>query len=188
MRMVAVLRNLGGTPGMMDRVWAEMIAELTESVRFFPPAAEVAIQYSQRALGHPLPGDLVDLLRETNGVEGEYGLVWSGLVWPVERIVEDNLTFRTSSEFGQLYMPFEALLFFADAGNGDQFAFVLRDDRRDVFVWDHETDSRTWVAPRLVEYLVAGRHDRSPTGPKPRSSRRSRAPRASRQMSVWGYS
>jgi hypothetical protein len=25
--------------------------------------------------------------------------------------------------------------------------------RQDIFVWDHETDSRTWVAPRLEEYL-----------------------------------
>jgi hypothetical protein len=51
-------------------------------------------------------------------------------------------------------MPFDPLLFFADAGNGDQFAFVLRDRRKDVFVWDHETDSRKWVAPDLGSYLT----------------------------------
>ncbi|MFD7020396.1 hypothetical protein [Streptomyces sp. NPDC059161] len=26
-------------------------------------------------------------------------------------------------------------------------------DRPDVFVWNHEDDSRTWAAPSLAEYL-----------------------------------
>jgi hypothetical protein len=45
-------------------------------------------------------------------------------------------------------------LFFGDNGGGDQFAFVLRDDRRDIFVWNHETDSRHWVAGHLEDYLT----------------------------------
>jgi hypothetical protein len=60
---------------------------------------------------------------------------------------------RSSPDFANLYMPFEAMLFFADAGNGDQFAFVIRDRPADVFVWDHETDSRTMIAPSLATYL-----------------------------------
>ncbi|MEZ5281816.1 MAG: SMI1/KNR4 family protein [Acidimicrobiales bacterium] len=50
-------------------------------------------------------------------------------------------------------MPFDPLLFFADTGNGDQFAFVLTPPRDDIFVWDHETDSRTWAAGSLDQYL-----------------------------------
>ncbi|MDQ4123150.1 MAG: SMI1/KNR4 family protein [Acidobacteriota bacterium] len=53
-------------------------------------------------------------------------------------------------------MPFDSLLFFADAGNGDQFAFrILKGEirRNDVFVWNHEDDSRTWVASNLKQYL-----------------------------------
>jgi hypothetical protein len=49
-----------------------------------------------------------------------------------------------------------SLLFFGDAGNGDQFAFTIVDGavrRRKVFAWDHEDDSRTWVAPSLDKYL-----------------------------------
>ena len=61
--------------------------------------------------------------------------------------------FRRDPEFARLYMPFEPLLFFADAGNGDQFAFVIRDRPADVFVWDHESDSRSMVAPGLATYL-----------------------------------
>jgi hypothetical protein len=71
----------------------------------------------------------------------------------LERIVTDNLRFRTS--FRDLYMPFQPLLFFADAGNGDQFCFPTTSSgvRDDVFVWDHENDSRTWYAASLKTYL-----------------------------------
>ncbi|HMJ10328.1 MAG TPA: SMI1/KNR4 family protein, partial [Polyangiaceae bacterium] len=63
---------------------------------------------------------------------------------------------RCSPEFRELYMSFEPLLFFADAGNGDQFAFAITGGvvrRPDIFVWHHENDSRAWVAPSLERYL-----------------------------------
>jgi hypothetical protein len=53
-------------------------------------------------------------------------------------------------------MPFDSFLFFGDAGNGDQFAFTICGGivrRPDVFAWDHENDSRSWVAPSLRSYL-----------------------------------
>lgn len=52
-------------------------------------------------------------------------------------------------------MPFDPLLFFGDAGNGDQFAFRLVSGLRDkdIYVWNHENDSRTWVGPSLSRYL-----------------------------------
>ncbi|MCW2943187.1 MAG: cell wall assembly protein [Actinomycetia bacterium] len=128
-------------------MWTELITALPAETILLPPASEQAIRECQRLLGHPLPAPLAALLRESNGVEGEYGL---GLIWPVERITADNLAFRTDTDFAQLYMPFDSLLFFADAGNGDQFALTHRSD---VFAWDHENDSRTWVAPGLTEYL-----------------------------------
>lgn len=131
-------------------MWRDRIAAWTDHATFNAPAGESALRECEAALGQRLPTQLIELLRETNGVEGEYGL---GLVWPVERIKEDNLQFRTSSDFTSLYMPFDPLLFFADAGNGDQFAFVMRDRPADVFVWDHETDSRMMVAPNLDRYL-----------------------------------
>jgi hypothetical protein len=131
-------------------MWRARILAWTDQATFYDPASESAIRACEAALGQRLRDQLTDLLRESNGVDGEYGL---GLIWPVERIKEDNLAFRTNAEFAALYMPFEPLLFFADAGNGDQFAFVMRDRPPDVFVWDHETDSRTMVAPSLATYL-----------------------------------
>jgi hypothetical protein len=54
-------------------------------------------------------------------------------------------------------MPFDHLLFFGDAGNGDQFAFSIQADgaihRPDVFAWNHEDDSRVWVAPTLKVFF-----------------------------------
>jgi hypothetical protein len=135
---------------MLCGMWRERISGWTGEASFHEGASEVTIRACETALDQRLPGDLVELLRESNGVEGEYGL---GLVWPIERIQADNLHFRADRMFGSLYMPFEPLLFFADAGNGDQFAFVMRNRPADVFVWDHETDSRTMVAPSLATYL-----------------------------------
>ena len=44
--------------------------------------------------------------------------------------------------------------YFADAGNGDQFAVLSPPvDRDDVFVWNHETDDRAWVAGNVEMYL-----------------------------------
>ena len=54
------------------------------------------------------------------------------------------------------YMPFNNLLFFADAGNGDKFGFPISLDgtiRKDVFAWNHEDDSRSWCAPSLRTFI-----------------------------------
>jgi hypothetical protein len=135
-------------------MWKELIQPLTRECEFAPPASVGQVTTAELALGVKLPDALRDLLCETNGVNGEYGL---GLVWPVERIVADNLAFREYESFRELYMPFTHLLFFADAGNGDQFAFPIHADgvihRPDIFAWNHEEDSRSWVAPSMKEYL-----------------------------------
>ena len=54
------------------------------------------------------------------------------------------------------YMPFDCLLFFSDAGNGDQFAYTIAGGevrRPDIFVWNHEDDSRAWVSSSLRSFL-----------------------------------
>ena len=134
-------------------MWKELAKQHSSSVVVHAGASESAIQLAERTLAAAFPDDLRGCLLESDGIEGEYGL---GLVWPLERIVGDNLSFRGNAEFKELYMPFDCLLFFADAGNGDQFAFpiqagAIRAD--DVFVWNHENDSRTWIAPSLSTYL-----------------------------------
>ena len=134
-------------------MWRTFIQSLSGDCAFSSPAAADAIAAAQRSLQVEFPAELLELLSESDGVRGQYGL---GLIWPLERIVADNLSFRANPDFRELYMPFDCLLFFGDAGNGDQFAFsicagVIRRD--DVFAWEHEDDSRSWVAPSLRTYL-----------------------------------
>jgi hypothetical protein len=126
----------------------ERIAAWGEAT-FSPPASKNDLAAAAAALAAALPQQLAELLSETNGVEGEYGL---GLVWDVARIVKDNTWFRTNGDYRELYMPFDGLLFFADAGNGDQFGIALAGNH-EVYVWDHEDDSRRWVASTVMGYL-----------------------------------
>ncbi|MEW1892985.1 SMI1/KNR4 family protein [Streptomyces sp. NBC_00523] len=143
----------------VSAVWTEAVTALSRTAVFRPPASESSLARCATVLGHPLPKDLVALLRETDGIEDEYG---DGLIWSAENMAATNQGLREDPGFPALYMPFTPLLFFADAGNGDLFALLSTIDRPDVFVWNHENDSRTWVAPSLATYLdwrLTGRID-----------------------------
>lgn len=134
-------------------MWIELIKRLDSQCTFSDPASVDELASAEQRLGIRLPRSLHHLLAETNGVRGKYGL---GLVWPIDRIVQDNVAFRANANFKQLYMPFDCLLFIADAGNGDQFGFTIlagQVRRDDIFVWNHENDGRTWAAPSLELYL-----------------------------------
>lgn len=110
-----------------------------------------ALDAAEQTLDRALPVELRQLLLESNGVIGHYGV---DTVWSIEQVVEQNLFFRTDRSFAGLYMPFDPLLFFGDNGGGDQFAFVQSPARPDIFVWEHETDSRRWAAGGLRDYLA----------------------------------
>lgn len=131
-------------------MWKEAAAEALPEVEFRAPVDATALAEGERRLGRGLPAQLAALLSETNGIVGEYG---TDVVWSLNRIVEQNLLFWSPDTFPGLYMPFDPLLFFGDDGGGDQFAFVLTPERPDIFVWDHEDDSRVWAARELEDYL-----------------------------------
>ena len=133
-----------------NHMWTEVIAALPGTAVFRPPASESSLISCATTLGHPLPADLVALLRESDGIEGEYG---AGLIWSTQRIASENQSLRVDADLAALYMPFDPLIFIGDAGNGDLFALLSTIDRPDVFAWNHEEDSRTWVAPSLAKYL-----------------------------------
>ena len=133
--------------------WRSYLSELGPTISLREPASSEAVLELRSDLGHGLSPELESLLVQSNGVLGEYDL---DLVWPTSRIKSDNQLFRANADFRELYMPFDSLLFFGDAGNGDQFAFpVLAGQvrRSDVFVWNHEDDSRTWIASSLHQFL-----------------------------------
>lgn len=136
-------------------MWKEAASRAYADAEFRTPADAAAPAAAEQRLGRPLPSELTGLLQETDGIVGHYGV---DTVWPLEQIIEQNLRFWSDDSYADLYMAFDALLFFGDNGGGDQFAFVQTPPRPDVFVWDHETDSRSWVARDLRDgrSLTAG--------------------------------
>ena len=134
-------------------MWRQHVRQFLATAEFGAALKEEDVLAAEAALGIKLEAQLRSCLLETNGVKGEHSL---DLLWPIERIVADNRHFRSHTDFPELYMPFDCLLFFADAGNGDQFAYPILAGairRDDIFVWNHEDDSRTWVAPSLKTYF-----------------------------------
>lgn len=94
-------------------MWTEAVAALPGTTLFQPPVSEPALLRCATVLGHALPTDLTALLRESDGIEDEYG---DGLIWSAEQITAENRNLRGDAAFSTLYMPFDPLLFFADAG------------------------------------------------------------------------
>lgn len=134
-------------------MWKEYIQSATTGYHFAKPVIKSDIRQIKEQLDVDLPTDLFELLSETNGVFDEFNCP---LIWSTNQIIEDNLFFRTFNDYKDIYMPFDHLLFFSDAGNGDLFGFPILNgsiQRDDIFVWDHESDSRKWVASSLKDFI-----------------------------------
>jgi hypothetical protein len=135
--------------------WRTWLPTLHEEVELRKPASEQAIAEAEQALGVQFPEALRSLLLASNGVVGPFEY-W--LVWPVKQIVTENREYRTSADLKGLYMPFDHLLFIGESGDGGLFAYPIMSDgnaryKNDIFLWDHETDDRRWVAINLEQYL-----------------------------------
>lgn len=138
-------------------MWRDAVAAMDPAATFLPPTDPETIRAAEATVGQSLPEDLAALLLESNGVEGRFG---AGVVWPIERIAQDNRRMRHSSDLAERFMPFDPLLFFADDGGKLQYGVVRRPVRDDVFAWDRSDDSRRWYAHGLTDYLrrcLAGR-------------------------------
>jgi hypothetical protein len=54
-------------------------------------------------------------------------------------------------------MPFDHMLVFGGGGNGDLFFFPVHSDGSlapNVFIWDHESDSRSYFANTLKDFFL----------------------------------
>ncbi|PFU37953.1 SMI1/KNR4 family protein [Bacillus cereus] len=134
-------------------MWKNTIRSISSNLSLKNPATKDELAEVQKNLQLELPNDLYQLLQETNGVEGEYGQ----FIWDASKIKIENMNMRNIFDFKDLYMPFDCLLFFADGGNGDLFGYSILNgivQRDDIYVWNHENDSRTWVAPSLKIFMV----------------------------------
>jgi hypothetical protein len=143
--------------------WNDYISQLdkintTKRFDFNSPVKEGSLKElkSQFNLSE-LPIELEELYTQTNGINEMLRDQKIGdLVWSIDRVIEVNREYRNHLGFRELYMSFDQLLFITDAGNGDLFGFVTLNgkfDRNDIFVWNHEDDSRTWIAPNLTKFI-----------------------------------
>ena len=140
-------------------MWRDLILNLDPTAEFHEGASDddvVALETTLRVL---LTHSLRSLLRESDGVVGENG-PW--YVWPATRIVDENNALRLSvsqnEDDGYGYMPFDNLLFFANAGvDGILFALPIPAGQtlagKRVFAWYPIEDSRPCVAFSLEDYI-----------------------------------
>ncbi|MEK4276833.1 SMI1/KNR4 family protein [Paenibacillus sp. FSL R7-0026] len=133
-------------------MWKDYFKGISEEYAFSSPASGDEIAKVESSFQVTLPHELKEILLETNGVRAIYDL---GLIWSVDRIKNENKHYR-DDHFQEYYMPFDNLIFFGESGIGDLFAFPVTGEgicRDDVFVWNHENDSRKWVAPSVSKYV-----------------------------------
>ncbi|QSB10078.1 SMI1/KNR4 family protein [Lysinibacillus fusiformis] len=134
-------------------MWKYYISSVSKDYSFKPPASNAEIIQISEELNVKLPNKLFDLYNETNGVFDSFGCP---LIWSTSQIVKDNLFFRNFSDYKDIYMPFDQLLFFSDNGCGDLFGYQILNrsiQTEDIYVWNHEDDSRTWVASSLEVFI-----------------------------------
>lgn len=134
-------------------MWKNYIHSISKEYNFRDPAAESEITQIKEELNVELPEKLIKLFDETNGVFDIYDFP---LIWSAEQMIEENLFYRNDEEYKNIFMPFDHLLFFASAGNGDLFGYAILNghiQKEDIYVWDHEDDSRRWIASSLEEFI-----------------------------------
>jgi hypothetical protein len=134
-------------------MWKSYINNISEEYNFKAPANNLEISLIREKLNVNLPKKLIDLYNETNGVFDNYGCP---LIWSTSQMVEDNIFYRNFDEYKDIFMPFDHLLFFSDGGNGDLFGYTILNgviQKEDIYVWNHEDDSRMWVASSLEDFV-----------------------------------
>jgi hypothetical protein len=135
-------------------MWKDFVSSISKEHHFKDPATKQEIDQLQKELNVDIPEELAGLFNETNGVFDNWNCP---LIWSTTQIINDNLHFRNFEDFKDIYMPFDNLFFFSDAGNGDLFCYaILKNgtiEKTDIYVWNHEDDSRTWVAASLKHFI-----------------------------------
>jgi SMI1/KNR4 family protein SUKH-1 len=118
-------------------------------LRAVPPPNVSTVRDAEDALGCRLSDSLQGLYAHTNGLLDEWGYAY---VLSISELVEQNRQFR--GEYSDVYMSFNDLVLFGQLGNGDMFFQPSIPEANDnVFVWDHEDDSRNWYARDIEDAI-----------------------------------
>jgi SMI1 / KNR4 family (SUKH-1) len=132
------------------------------SFEFYEPAQSKLFEEFKQTFKTELPDSLKSLYVQTNGVGellkiNESPLLIGYLILKLEDLITQNLELRQNESFAELYMPFDCLLFFSNAGNGDYFGFRVLNNMiewDEIYCWNHETDERIRVANNLFDFLT----------------------------------
>ena len=133
-------------------------SEDDEEVEFSPTCSKEKLDDSFAKLEVSPPNELIKLLENTDGFSTDFAIT----VLSSSDIVETNLKYWNENFLSDIYMSFNSLLFFAEAGNGDLFAYRILEGKvssNDIYVWNHENDSRVWVASNLKNFIVRSLKD-----------------------------
>ncbi|ENQ3105661.1 SMI1/KNR4 family protein [Bacillus cereus] len=134
--------------------WINFIKSISVDCKFYPPAREEEIIRIEEKLQVQFPDELKDFLRETDGVT--YTAYDLSLVWSAKLIQRENSYMCGQECFEAFHMPFDSMLFIADVGNGDLFGYRVNNGvigKRDIYVWNHEDNSTTWVVHSLQSFI-----------------------------------
>jgi hypothetical protein len=136
-------------------VWQTLIRSYDPAARCGAGATSRGLAALEITFAGEVPRALVELLRVLDGAVDGQG---SALCWCAERIRDENVRMRTSPLYRESYMPFDALLFFAEEERGRRVGLAIIAGmiaQPNVYIWDPVNDSRTWVAASLGQYLLA---------------------------------
>lgn len=134
-------------------MWRAYLRNISNECQFTSPATETEILSIRKELYIDVPNKLARIYNETNGVFGNYGIPF---IWPTEQLVRENLFFWSIHEHQDSMKPLDTFLFFSDAGNGDLFGYLIENgtiQSEDIYVWNHEDDSRRVIAPSIEVFL-----------------------------------
>jgi SMI1-KNR4 cell-wall len=140
--------------------WVELVASLCRRSDYANPEPAENLAALERSLAITLPARLREFLFEHGPLRDRHE---GTVVWSAAEIEARNREFRVAEALRELYMPFDHLLLFGERGNGDLFAFPVQGDgvvhNNDVFLWEHETDARSWFAGDFRAFLVEALRD-----------------------------
>ncbi len=145
--------------------WKKNIEYLEKySFEFYPPVDIAILSKLKKHLNLELPSHLNELYSQTDGIgellktqENKEPILIGYLILKLEEVIQLNLDMRHNHDFLELYMPFDSLFFFSNAGNGDLFAYRILNNKienHEIYCWNHETDERIKVANDLYSFVT----------------------------------
>lgn len=123
--------------------------QLTKSVQ------ERQIKIAQEKLNKNFPNELKNFYLISNGLSEymtEIGKIGE-LIWNIDRLVEENCSYQNAKLYQDIYKSFENILFFGDAGNGDNFGYLVPNNI--IISWNHENDERVIISSSLKEFVIS---------------------------------